>query len=48
MMGLACAAFIIGGLNDNANDDQKEIGDTVREIQRRVALSGDEAIRNSI
>ena len=29
MVGLACAAFIIGGLNNNANDAQKEIGNTV-------------------
>ena len=48
MLGLEAAAFVNGGLNDNANDAQKEIGDTIVEIQKRADLSQDENIHKSI
>ena len=40
------AAYVNGGLNDNANDAQKEIFDTIEEIQKRVDATNDEDLIN--
>ena len=41
MLGIEGAALFTGGNNDNANDAQQEIPDTVDKIQRRVDASED-------
>ncbi len=48
MLGLEGAAYINGGVNDNAADAQNEILCTVQEILRRVELSDDPNIRDLV
>ena len=45
MLGVEGAALLNGGTNDNANDAQREISDTIQAIQTRVEESPHENIR---